>query len=245
MGRRNDELSDLGQNFDNMAIRLQNLLETQRRLLHDVSHEIRSPLARLQMATDLMQQEPSRAAELIPRLQRETERIDTLVGELLFLARLDSGMTEFVKENVDLCELVTSIAEDARFEADSKNCSVEIALPERLAISGNYELLYRAIENVVRNAIQHTPVNSRIKISLIQESTGLCTLKVADQGSGVSPSELENIFQAFFRSERETRKSGYGLGLAITQRVVQAHGGKVSARNVSPTGLEIAMSLTC
>jgi signal transduction histidine kinase len=246
MGKRNDELSDLGQNFDHMAERLQNLMESHRRLLHDVSHEVRSPLARLQAATDLMQQQPERAIELIPRLQRDTARIDTLVGELLTLARLNSGMAKITNEMVDVCELIEQIAHDARLEADTKHCRVEVSLPESMIIRGNHELLYRAIENVVRNAVLHSPEESRVGIVVRPDnSTQYAVITVSDQGNGVPPSQLESIFQPFFRSASNSEKSGYGLGLAITQRVVQAHGGKIGAKNLTLGGLEMEISLPC
>jgi len=244
MRRRNDELADLGEDFDNMVERLQNLMESQRRLLHDVSHEVRSPLARLQAATDLIQQQPERAIELIPRLQRDTARIDTLVGELLTLARLDSGMVGITDETVDLCELVDQIANDARLEADAKHCRIDVSLPDSMLIKGSYELLYRAIENVVRNAVLHSPEGSRVSIVVTQDvSTQQAAIAVTDQGSGVPPSQLESIFQPFFRSATNSEKSGYGLGLAITQRVAQAHGGNIVAKNSTAGGLEMTISL--
>ncbi len=244
MGNRNDELSDLGQDFDNMAERLQNLMESQRRLLHDVSHEVRSPLARLQAATDLMQQQPERAIEFIPRLQRDAGRIDTLVGELLTLARLDSGMTKIANETVGLCELVDQIANDASLEADAKHCHVDVSLPESIIITGNHELLYRAIENVVRNAVLHSPESSRVGIAVTQDfSAQHAIITITDCGSGVTPSQLESIFQPFFRSATNSEKSGYGLGLAITQRVVKAHGGNIVAKNSAAGGLEMTISL--
>ncbi|MFM2396913.1 MAG: hypothetical protein RLZZ144_163 [Pseudomonadota bacterium] len=244
MGKRNDELSDLGLDFDNMAERLQILMASQRRLLHDVSHEVRSPLARLQAATDLMQQQPERALELIPRLQKDTERINTLVGELLTLARLDSGMTGITHEPVDLGELIDQIANDARLEASAKHCQVVVSQAESILLQGNYELLYRAIENVVRNAVLHSPEGSRVSIVMTQDfSTQRAILTITDQGSGVPPSQLESIFQPFFRATTNIEATGYGLGLAITQRVVQSHGGKIIAKNALTGGLEIKITL--
>jgi signal transduction histidine kinase len=221
-------------------------MESQRRLLHDVSHEVRSPLARLQAATDLMQQQPERAIEFIPRLQRDAGRIDTLVGELLTLARLNSGMTAVVNETVELCELVDQIANDARLEADTKQCRVDVSLPDSIIIKGSHELLYRAIENVVRNAVLHSPEGSKIGIIVTQDFSAqhaIITITITDCGSGVPPSQLESIFQPFFRSATNCEKSGYGLGLAITQRVVSAHGGNIVAKNSAAGGLEMTISL--
>lgn len=243
MDGRKDELADLGHDFDRMASRLQSLMEAQRRLLHDVSHELRSPLARLQAATDLMQQQPERAPELIARLQRDTGRIDSLVGELLTLARLDSGMAERMNESVDMLEIIDYIAQDARFEADAKQCAVDVSLPDYIDIRGNHELLFRAIENVVRNAVLHSPPGGRVGIAVSRDANARWAIAVTDSGSGVAPAEIEKIFEPFFRSQSGAEHSGYGLGLAITRRVVQAHGGTVSATNRSEGGLSVIISL--
>ncbi len=243
MGGRHDELSDLGHDFDRMASRLQGLMEAQRRLLHDVSHELRSPLARLQVATDLIQQQPERAAEFISRLERETGRIDALVGELLMLVRLDSGMAGQMDQIVDLHELLARIASDASFEAASRDCTVVADIPESMQIEGNQELLFRAFENVVRNAVLHSPAGKRVDIAAKRDGLGQRVITVADQGSGVPPAELETIFEPFFRGKAESGYSGYGLGLAITQRVIHAHGGTVKATNRDGGGLEVTITL--
>ena len=243
MGGRHDELADLGQDFDRMASRLQGLMEVQRRLLHDVSHELRSPLARLQAATDLMQQQPERAAEFISRLERDTGRIDALVGELLMLARVDSGMAGRVDEVVDMHELIQHIANDARFEAKSKQCTVDINLPEYVLVKGSQELLFRAFENVIRNAVLHSPSGKRVDVSVKLVASRQWFITVTDEGVGVPPSELEAIFQPFFRSKTGKNNSGYGLGLAITQRVIQAHGGTVTAANRAEGGLAVTITL--
>lgn len=243
IGRR-DELADLGQDFDRMASRLQGLMEAQRRLLHDISHELRSPLARLQAATDLMQQQPDRAAEFISRLERDTGRIDSLVGELLTLARLDSGMAGNMDEAVDVYELLDHIANDARFEAEPKQCTVEIDIPEHIRVKGNQELLFRALENIVRNAVLHSPSGKRISLSARQDTfTREWRIVVFDEGAGVPPSELATIFEPFFRSKTGGSYTGYGLGLAISQRVVQAHGGTITAANRPEGGLAVTVTL--
>jgi two-component system, OmpR family, sensor kinase len=244
MGGRHDELADLGQDFDRMASRLQGLMEVQKRLLHDISHELRSPLARLQAATDLMQQQPDRAAALISRLERDTGRIDSLVGELLTLARLDSGMAGRMDESVDVFELLDHIANDARFEAKSKQCTVDVDMPENILVKGNHELLFRALENVVRNAVLHSPAGKPVSLTVTQDTfTREWRISVFDEGTGVLPSELEAIFTPFFRSQTSGGCAGYGLGLAITQRVVQAHGGTVTAANRPDGGLAVLITL--
>jgi signal transduction histidine kinase len=243
MAGRNDELAELGHDFDRMAARLQGLMESQRRLLHDVSHELRSPLARLQAATDLMRQQPGRAAELIDQLERDTARMDALVGELLALARLDSGMAGRMDEKVELREVFDHIVGDAQFEAQSKQCTIDIDLPECIPVKGNHELIFRALENVVRNAVLHSPAGTRIAVTATRDASGLWFITVSDQGPGVPLDELETIFEPFYRGKKSGSQSGYGLGLAMTRRVVQAHGGKVTASNRAEGGLAIVIVL--
>jgi signal transduction histidine kinase len=244
MGSRHDELADLGRGFDSMADRLQSLVEDKQRLLHDVSHELRSPLARLQAAIDLMQQQPERSSEFVSRIERESSRIDRLVGELLAFSRLDSGIPGNQIQEFDLIEMVEAIAEDASFEAETKPCHVITALPEKACMTGDPDLLHRAIENIVRNGIRHTPKASSITIrgELNADQTWL-TLDITDQGDGVPESELKLIFEPFYRSPAADRFKGYGIGMAITQRVVDAHKGKVSARNHKEGGLIVTIEL--
>lgn len=243
MGGRKDELADLAHDFDRMAARLQALMESQGRLLHDVSHELRSPLARLQVAADLMRQQPERATEFIANLERDTGRMDNLVGELLRLARLDSGMAGRMDECVDLADVLEHIAEDAQFEAGTR-CLLETHLPEHIPVKGNQELLFRALENVVRNALLHSPEGKHVTLSVEEDTfTKQWRVVVLDEGSGVPPDELEAIFEPFFRSGKGNNHKGYGLGLAITRRVVEAHGGTVMAKNRAGSGLAVTISL--
>jgi two-component system OmpR family sensor kinase len=207
-----------------------------------VSHELRSPLARLQAAADLVRQQPERAAEFIERIERDTGRMDKLVGELLTLARLDSGMPGNVDEVLDLRDILAEIADDARFEAERKHCSIDLDIDGALAARGSHELLYRAIENVVRNAVLHSPEGGRISISA-RAKEGRLHLAIADNGSGVPESDLAAIFDPFVRSGSGPSLGGYGLGLAITRRVVEAHGGSVSATNRRDGGLVVVLEL--
>jgi two-component system, OmpR family, sensor kinase len=244
MGSRKDELADLGSEFDRMAERLEGLVDGQRRLLHDVSHELRSPLARLQAAADLLRQQPERREELVQRILRDTARMDLLVGELLTLARLDSGMTGDMSEWVDLRECIGGIAEDAQFEAGQRNGGVDVSVPESLAVRGNRDLLHRAIENVVRNALRHSPDGGKIGIAARREdSRPQLRIDVTDRGEGVPEADLEEIFAPFVRGAKADASPGYGLGLAIARRIVEAHGGTVDAANRAEGGLTVTMRL--
>lgn len=242
MGQRNDELADLGNDFDRMATQLQSLLDAQRRLLHDVSHELRSPLARLQAAADLMRQQPERTAEFVARIERDIGRMDKLVGELLTLARLDAGITGALDEDMDLLEVITDIAEDARFEAEEKECAIAIEANGPVHVRGGHELLHRAVENVVRNAVRHSPKGGRVTIAA-HEIDGWLRVDVSDSGSGVFEDDLSAIFEPFFRGDPGRSSAGYGLGLAITRRVVEAHGGTASAANRPEGGLVVTLRL--
>jgi signal transduction histidine kinase len=242
MGARRDELADLGGDFDRMAERLQGLLEGQRRLLHDVSHELRSPLARLQAAADLMRQQPERAPEFVARIVRDSTRMDRLVGELLTLARLDAGMGNAPREAVDLSALLDELADDARLEAEARRCRVEPAIAAALKVAGNPDLLRRAIENVLRNALRHAPPDSAVVIAARAEA-GQARIVIADAGKGVAEDELATIFEPFFRARNADPFAGHGLGLAITRRVAQLHGGAVAAENRPGGGLVVTLSL--
>lgn len=255
MGRRHDELADLGSEFDRMADRLQALIESQQRLLHDVSHELRSPLARLQAAVELIRQQPGRADELIARIERDSGRIDTLVGELLTLARLDTAGARVGggADLVDLADLLSAIAEDAEFEAAGDGGPprrIEIDFRSPLPVRGDRELLHRALENVVRNAVRHRgdlpAAESAIQIAarLDERPAGSAgtagrqvVVDICDRGPGVPASQLEQIFEPFVRGVGGSPAGGYGLGLAITRRVARAHGGSVAASNRAGGGL--------
>ena len=245
MGRRRDELADLGRDFDRMASRLKSLMDSQRRLLHDVSHELRSPLARLQAAIGLVRQQPERIDDFIARLERESERMDTLVSELLTLSRLEAGMAGKLDESVDLAELLGDVVDDARFEAATRDCQVEFSGNQRASVRGNAELLHRAIENIVRNALKHTLPGSRVEIDLALASDQVI-VRVADAGPGVAEAELQSIFVPFFRgssAEASNSPDGHGLGLAISRRVVEAHQGTISAANRPAGGLCVTVCL--
>lgn len=242
MGRRRDEMADLGREFDHMAGQIKTLMDAQQRLLHDVSHELRSPLARLQAAIGLARQKPDRTDATLERIEREALRLDELVGELLTLSRLEAGVTGAMEE-IDLDELLEGIVEDARFEAEAKGVRLE-AVTCGGTLQGGWELLHRAIENVLRNALKHSPAGGSVAIESHPDAhLGQLHLAVADQGPGVAEAELDAIFQPFFRSGGGVGKGGFGLGLAIARRAVEAHGGTIRAVNQPAGGLRVEIVL--
>ena len=241
MGGRRDELADLGRYFDHMTERLGLLVDGQQRLLHDVSHEMRSPLARLQAAIGLARQQPEHFDETLTRIEREGERLDALVDELLTLSRLQAGVGGEL-EDVDLQELLEGIVEDARFEGAARQVHVQLSAAGLPTLRANPALLYRAIENVVRNALHHSPTGGMVRV--VGETDGKhLRLSIADQGPGVPPDALEKIFQPFYRGGDKTSGGGYGLGLAIAERVIAAVDGQIRAKNAAAGGLVVEIDL--
>ncbi|PLK48619.1 ATP-binding protein [Uliginosibacterium sp. TH139] len=237
-----DELSDLGEEFDRTAAQLKMLVHNQRRLLHDVSHEVRSPLARMQLAIDLARQQPDKTPESMARLEREAGRIDHLVEELLTLSRLEAGACGQLDDTVDLPELLGELVEDARFEAEAKKCHVALGGDAQGLVKGRADLLHRAIENVLRNAIRYTTPASALSVGVENHGEELC-VTVEDCGPGVPQSALETIFDPFVRLGDARSNDGYGLGLAITRQIIEAHGGRVIASNREQGGLRVEMYL--
>lgn len=245
MGGRRDEIADLGRDFDHMAERLQALVGAQRRLLHDVSHELRSPLARLQVAVALARQQPERLEAMLGRIERESGRLDELVGQVLTLSRLEAGVRPGRVEEVDLAALLEEVVQDARFEAEAAGRRVSLNLAAHPALEGSVELLRRALENVIRNAVHHTAPGTAVEVAL-RERAGQVVVEVCDRGPGVPEGRLEGMFEPFVRAaeqEATGAREGYGLGLAIAKRAVQAHGGEISAANRPNGGLCVSVTL--
>jgi len=248
IGRRRDELADLGRDFDSTAARLKLLMDGQRRLLHDVSHELRSPLARLQAAVGLMRQHPDNVEAALARVERESIRMDRLVDELLTLSRLEAGMASGKGESVNVAELVTEVVADATFELNARSAAVafhvQIESLQIANVTGNAEMLHRALENVVRNSVRHTPSGGQVHIAgeydVLRREV---RLTIADEGPGVGTAEPVSIFEPFFRGEAAQGTSGHGLGLAITQRVIESHRGRISAANRTSGGLAVEICL--
>lgn len=242
MGKRRDEIVDLAEDCDRMANQLKVLVEAQQQLLHDISHELRSPLTRMQAAIGLLRQDPARV-EMLERIERESERMDTLIEALLTLARMQGRPETIERESVDIVELLLMIVEDAQFEAGIKGCRVHLeACPPFIAcVSG--ELLYRCFENVIRNAVRYTRLDSTVRVTAqINHDANRLTVRITDEGPGIENDRLQSIFHPFERGVGDT-SVGFGLGLAIAARAVQMHGGSIFARNQSGGGLTVEVNL--
>jgi two-component system, OmpR family, sensor histidine kinase CpxA len=248
--RRRDEISGLLRDFDAMAERLETLVNAQSRLLKDISHELRSPLARLNVALGLVRQRSGfESANMLDRIELEVGRLNELIGRLLTLARIEDGQQSVPRIPVSLDELVLNVAEDAEFEAQARHCHVRSVIPPgEWRVRGEASLLHSAIENVVRNAIRYTREGTTVEIHFVRAETpggAEAVVKVTDCGPGVPPDTLEKLFQPFYRLDdaRGRQTGGVGLGLAITERAVRFHGGRVAASNRAEGGLEVELRL--
>lgn len=257
LGNRRDELASLAADFDEMAEKIQLLIDSQRRLLGDISHELRSPLARLNVALELARQRSgSEAISALERIQREAEILNEMIGQLLALTRLESGAGEIQKIEIDLESLVREVVKDADFEARARNRSVRLAATGKVVIEGIPNLIRRAIENVVRNAVHYTAEGTEVEIKLFTDSEATlapaeklnderAVIVVRDHGPGVPDEALKEIFRPFYRVDeaRDREAGGVGLGLAIAERALRLHGGSVKAANLDTGGLTVTIVL--
>jgi two-component system sensor histidine kinase CpxA len=245
--QRRDEIGGLGQSFDRMAERIASLVDSHRRLLSVVSHELRSPLTRLSLALGLLRQcTEAEKVEFLDRTELEAEHLDKLIGQLLTLAKIDAGSDLDRAQAFDLGTLVQEVAADGNFEAQRRCCSVKADSPDSLVMRGVAENVRRAIENPVRNAIRHTMPNTSVEITMQRRGApqaSVALIQIRDHGPGVPSDSLEKIFLPFHKVAGPTATDGAGLGLAITERIVRSHGGNVRATNASDGGLIVEMEL--
>jgi two-component system, OmpR family, sensor kinase len=242
---RKDELSVLAHDFDQMAERLRHLIDSKEVLLRDVSHELRTPLARLRLALGLARRPNANLDKELDRIEREAERLDELIGEILRLARLNSSQPGLNIERFDFANLIAEIAEDARIEATAQGKQLSFNYAGELLLDGDSELLRSAIENVVRNAVRYTQADTTVELGLHRADNQL-VVTVRDHGPGVPESEIGRLFEPFYRVTQQARErdsGGYGVGLAITARVMSVHHGKVEARNHPDGGLQVTLTL--
>ena len=241
-----NELSGLAHDFDEMAGKIEDLVGSQKRLLRDISHELRSPLARLGIALELARQQgnPDAQNKALARIELEAERMNIMIGQLLNLTRLESGAKELQFQKFDLRELLANLVEDADYEAKIRQCRVVYQAPEAAICFGSQNLLAQALENVIRNAVKYTADNSIVSIDLTVGEENL-TIRVADQGPGVPDETLTKLFEPFYRvaDARDRQSGGTGIGLAIAERAVELHAGTISATNRSEGGLLIEIIL--
>ena len=235
-----DETDELARDFNAMASELEHLIQAQRRLLQDVSHELRSPLARLRIALALAQDQPEHVTAHLQRIEKETGRLDQLIGQLL------SSQTQEITldSHIDLVPLLRELRNDSILEAEASDKKIVLQSDlERAVVASSGELLHSSFENIIRNAIRHTPADTEVTIRLTQ-TTEQYLISIEDQGPGVSEEQLEAIFEAFYRvdTDRNRDTGGHGLGLAIARRAVALHGGSVTACNTG-TGLKITIHL--
>lgn len=243
-GRGRDELAQLAGDFDAMAERIEALVAHDRGVLQDLSHELRSPLARLQLLLDFAQRsaDPAEAAGYFGKAEQEIERLDRLTGDMLALSRLEGGLPGEQRQPVDLAALLRERVAAAQLEAAARHvvCRVEATGP--VTVSGHALLLERAVDNLLSNAIKFSPEGGEVRLDVHAEA-GQAQLSVRDRGPGVPPGELAALFRPFFRGSNAAHAEGHGLGLAIAQRVAKVHGGEILARNGEGGGLEVRLRL--
>jgi signal transduction histidine kinase len=244
--QRKDELSELAREFDDMAGRIQALVKAQQQLLADISHELRSPLARLSLALDLARRRLGDGVPEHQRIEREVQCLNDLIQQLLTLAQLQGQSSRARFEPLDVRNLVHEVADDARFEAEVSGRKVVVASELDGLIQGNRALLRSALENVIRNGVRHTPEGTAVTIEMerVNESERIL-IAVRDRGPGVPEHALDRLFDPFFRVEegRDRETGGVGLGLAITRQAMLTHGGNASAQNHPEGGLLIRLEL--
>ncbi len=241
--KRRDEFGNLARAFNEMADRIQTLLNSERRLLQDVSHELRSPLARLRFAVELARTSTDRDRAM-DRIQKEVDRLAILVSELLQVTRAESDPESRNLEELSIGALLRDVIEDNRVEAEAHARQIALTAGEDVLVRGDRELLRRAVENVLRNAIRYAPQGSTVDLSLADKD-GVAVIQIRDRGPGVPEEALSSLFKPFFRVEADRNRNsggGVGLGLSIAQRAVAVHKGAISARNAQP-GLLVAIEL--
>jgi two-component system sensor histidine kinase CpxA len=246
-----DEIQGLVHDFNYMAEQLERLVGAQKILVRDVSHELRSPLARLSVALELAREEaPSSMQEHLQRIDREAGRLNLLIGQLLRLSSIESTNASSHLDKFTLHGLIEELLPDAEYEAQQRGCKIQLLEHSDCTVRANHELIYRAVENIVRNAIRYTRESTVVELKIRCEDMAplrRVILEVSDSGPGIPESELENVFRPFYRVDvaRQQDTGGFGVGLAIADRAVRLHNGELRAQNRPQGGLTISLSLPC
>lgn len=236
--------------FNEMADRIQALLDAHRTLLRDVSHELRSPLARLNVALELAREEPGEQQEALDRVELESSRLNALIGELLSLSHMETVKDVPQPKRVDLGSLVDDLMPDLLFEADARHCQLIHTRDSEAPVLGSEDVLRRALENVIRNAIRYSPFEGSVEIrtfTAVKHEHCAASVLICDRGPGVPEESLASIFRPFYRVDvsRQMSTGGFGVGLAIAERAVSVHHGAIQARNRAGGGLCVEMSFPC
>lgn len=242
---RQDEIGELSQEFNYMAQRVDSTIKAKERLLQDISHELRSPLARMQIALGLCQRNKTASnQENFNRIEKEIQRLDALISDILSLAKFHDPSKQIEKKKTDLTPIVNEICQDAAYEFGDKHIQLKQVCQSPCFAYIDSKLMHCAIENIIRNALRYTAPNTTVLVQLSIIKDEVC-LMVRDQGAGVPPEELLAIFNAFYRVDnaRASTTGGYGIGLALTKKIIELHQGQIEARNISPSGLEVTFQL--
>lgn len=244
---KGDEFEALVHDFNHMAERLELLVDAHKLLLRDVSHELRSPLARVNVALELSREDAdSKMSAHLDRIERETERLNQLIGQLLTLSSMEATENLEKPERVSLKQLLGEMLPDSEYEAQQRGAKVELQAECECSVQGRRELLYRAIENVIRNAIRYTEEGTRVEVRLHEDGVAqAAVVEISDRGPGIPESELDAIFRPFYRVDlaRNAQTGGFGVGLAIAERAVKLHNGQIRASNRTGGGTTILISL--
>ena len=245
--KRQDELGDLAKSFNTMAEKLEQNLSAHQRLLADVSHELRSPLTRMQIALGLIQKSPDdieKRTKHLHRCESEIQRLDNMIADVLALSRLENTMPVLKLSNVNLKQFLQATVQDSQFIANEKSITIELTVTTGVMLSIDVKLITSALSNIINNSIKYTPESSVISVACKAVKEDIL-ISISDQGEGVPENKLDNLFKPFYRvsESRERESGGTGLGLAIAQQAISAHNGKIDAQNNSSGGLRVNIYL--
>jgi two-component system sensor histidine kinase CpxA len=242
LGNRNDEIGELAHDFDEMAARLESLIHSKQQLLQDISHELRSPLARLSVALEIARDKSPYVEKELTRIAYETDKLNELIRQILSLASLDASQNKMQFENIDLVEMLQSIVSDANYEVQNRTTPILLKTPNSCHTQVSYSLLRSALENIIRNALRYSPDDKPISITLLQKESDI-QITIEDSGPGIPEDKLAHIFDPFFRVDdsRTQRTGGFGLGLAIAKRAIFLHKGHIVASNLPHGGLKVVV----
>lgn len=241
VGHNYDEIGDLAKRYDAMAKKINGLLKRQKTLFHDVSHELRSPLARIDVALALLEKDPTKSRQAVERIEEEVANLDTLVEALLTYARLDENAPMHF-ETTDLVPILETIVEDADFEGSAKNVRVTLTSDAALPVLAHIDSIASALENLIRNALRFSPAGTTVSV-LARKTDRMVTVEICDSGPGIAESDIARLFDPFVRGSNQATGSGFGLGLAIAKRAAIRHSGTLNAENITPHGLKMRLTL--